>query len=553
MGFLVPMNGAEKGAKSGVSLKLRVDHSAACARRQCWMYRASATEFTLKRLKETRAAASCFRNYGPDSVHSWLTAGACAFSGFFALAPLRSFGVLFVAIMREFGANREEASWTLMMLGGARVLSGVLAGPLAHRFTTRPVILFGSIISSGGVMLAYFATNMWSLHLTLGIMHGFGSGIVYAMCPVLISEHFIKYQAFATGVCFAGSTLGSFVFPKVLELLIAWYGFQESMLLFGALILNATAFSLFLRQPRWLRRCSTSEEALFFQGNCEENGLPPSPYVIPTCMDTGSTEKQPGPRLHEPKRNATFLQSGLEVCKMPMFYLVIYSFVAFNLSYDCYNSLFVDFAVDKGISQSSAVTMTSLSSLADLVGRLGLPIIADHQLIRRRTLMAMVLTLLGVLYVGLPWCSDYGTLFALASVGAFLLGSGVVLFPVVLIDCVGMDRIAIATGMLTAVSASFSFAKPPIIGLFRDSLGSYNLLFIACGSVAVSTSLAWIVVDLVKRKRHNKWTLDTVLRNTETGSYPERFFYYSRPVYIGDGQFVERRRSRKPSVLTVLY
>lgn len=516
---------------------------------------ASGTEFTLKCLKETRAAASCFRNYGPDSVHSWLTAGACALSGFFALAPLRSFGVLFVAIMQEFGANREEASWTLMMLGGARVLSGVLAGPLAHRFTARPVILLGTIISSGGVMLAYFATNMWSLHLTLGMMHGFGSGIVYAMCPVLISEHFIKYQAFATGVCFAGSTLGSFVFPKLLELLIDQYGFQESMLLFGVLILNAAAFSLFLRQPRWLRRCSSSEEALFSQANSEENGLPPCPYVIPTGKDKGSTEKQPGaalgpcPYLPEPKKNTTFLQSGIEVFKIPKFYLVIYSFVAFNLSYDCYSSLLVDFAVDKGIPQSKAVTMTSLSSLADLVGRLGLPIVADRQLIRRRTLMAMVLALLGALYVVLPWCIDYWTLFALSSAVAFLLGSGVVLFPVVLIDCVGMDRIAMATGMLTAVSSSFSFAKPPLIGFFRDTLGAYDLLFIACGSVAVSTSLAWMVVNLAKRKRHNKWTLDSVLRNTEDGIAA---LYYTRPISIGDGQFVERR-SRRSSVLTVLY
>ncbi|KAH9377638.1 hypothetical protein HPB48_019257 [Haemaphysalis longicornis] len=495
--------------------------------------------------------------YGPDSVHSWLTAGACALSGFFALAPLRSFGVLFVAIMQEFGANREEASWTLMMLGGARVLSGVLAGPLAHRFTARPVILLGTIISSGGVMLAYFATNMWSLHLTLGMMHVGYLNIFKTSVPLarISSEHFIKYQAFATGVCFAGSTLGSFVFPKLLELLIDQYGFQESMLLFGVLILNAAAFSLFLRQPRWLRRCSSSEEALFSQANSEENGLPPCPYVIPTGKDKGSTEKQPGaalgpcPYLPEPKKNTTFLQSGIEVFKIPKFYLVIYSFVAFNLSYDCYSSLLVDFAVDKGIPQSKAVTMTSLSSLADLVGRLGLPIVADRQLIRRRTLMAMVLALLGALYVVLPWCIDYWTLFALSSAVAFLLGSGVVLFPVVLIDCVGMDRIAMATGMLTAVSSSFSFAKPPLIGFFRDTLGAYDLLFIACGSVAVSTSLAWMVVNLAKRKRHNKWTLDSVLRNTEDGIAA---LYYTRPISIGDGQFVERR-SRRSSVLTVLY
>ncbi|KAL1462122.1 hypothetical protein MTO96_027284 [Rhipicephalus appendiculatus] len=498
------------------------------------------------------------RKHGPDSVHSWFTAGACAFSAFFALAPLRAFGVLFVAIMQEFGANREEASWTIMLLGGARVLSGLLAGPLAHRFTTRPVILLGSVISAGGVMLAYFATNMWSLHLTLGIVHGFGSGIVYAMNPVLISEHFVKYQTMATGVCFAGSTLGSFVFPKLIEKLIAWYGFQEAMLIFGAIILNAAAFSLFLRQPRWLKRCDTSVESLITVDSTDEKSSAQLPYVIPVRLDGDSKDPEARPAfdqavavMQKRRRNISML-CGLDVLRIPMLYLVMFSSVAFNLGYDCYNSLLVDFAVDRGIAQSSAVTMTSLSSLADLVGRLGLPVLADRRLLTRRTLMAMVLALVGVMYVLMPQCTGYGSLFALAAAVAFLLGSGVVLFPVILVDCVGLDRIAMATGLLTALSATFSFAKPSLIGYFRDTLGSYDLLFVACGSVAIATSLAWVFVNFSMWRKRSTWTPDTVIGGkSEPAS--GRFSYYPRLLYIGDGRYMETRKSRTPSMITALY
>lgn len=498
------------------------------------------------------------RKHGPDSVHSWFTAGACALSAFFALAPLRAFGVLFVAIMQEFGANREEASWTLMLLGGARVLSGVLAGPLAHRFTTRPVILLGSVISAGGVMLAYFATSMWSLHLTLGILHGFGSGIVYAMNPVLISEHFVKYQTMATGVCFAGSTLGSFVFPKLIEKLIAWYGFQEAMLIFGAIILNAAAFSLFLRQPLWLKRCDSSVESLNTVVSIDEKSSLGLPYVIPTRLDGDSKDRdavpvfEPVAAVVQKRRRNISLLCGLDVLQIPMLYLVMFSSVAFNLGYDCYNSLLVDFAVDKGIAQSSAVTMTSLSSLADLVGRLGLPVLADRRLLTRRTLMAMVLALVGVMYVLMPQCTEYGSLFALAAAVAFLLGSGVVLFPVILVDCVGLDRIAMATGLLTALSATFSFAKPSLIGYFRDTLGSYDLLFVACGAVAITTSLAWVLVNFCMWRKRSTWTPDTVIgAKSEAGS--GRFSYQPRLIYIGDGRYMETRKSRTPSTITALY
>lgn len=530
---------------------------AACVRRVIPRRRPRDTEFTLKHPQKAGAARR-FRRHGPDSVHSWFTAGACAFSSFFALAPLRAFGVLFVAIMQEFGANREEASWTIMLLGGARVLSGLLAGPLAHRFTTRPVLILGSVISAAGVMLAYFATNMWSLHLTLGIVHGFGSGIVYAMNPVLISEHFVKHQTMAMGVCFAGSTLGSFVFPKLIEKLIALYGFQEAMLLFGAIILNAVAFSLFLRQPRWLKRCDTSVESLITVDSADDKSSSPLPYVIPVRLDDASKDPEVGPVLHpviavaQRRRRSTCLPCGLDVLQIPMLYLVMFSSVAFNLGYDCYNTLLVDFAVDKGIAQSSAITMTSLSSLADLVGRLGMPVLADRRIFTRRTLMAMVLALVGAMYVLLPQCTDYGSLFALAATVAFLLGSGVVLFPVILVDCVGLDRIAMATGLLTALSASFSFAKPSLIGFFRDTLGSYDFLFVACGTVAITTSLAWVFVSVVMWRKRSTWTPDTVVGGKSEAA-SERFSYYPRLIYIGDGRYLETRKSRTSSTITVLY
>lgn len=530
---------------------------AACVRRVISRRRPRDTEFTLKHPQKAGAARR-FRRHGPDSVHSWFTAGACAFSCFFALAPLRAFGVLFVAIMQEFGANREEASWTIMLLGGARVLSGLLAGPLAHRFTTRPVLILGSVISAAGVMLAYFATNMWSLHLTLGIVHGFGSGIVYAMNPVLISEHFVKYQTMAMGVCFAGSTLGSFVFPKLIEKLIAWYGFQEAMLLFGAIILNAVAFSLFLRQPRWLKRCDTSLESLITVDSTDDKSSSQLPYVIPVRLDDASKDPEVGPVLHpaiavaQRRHRSTCLLCGLDVLRIPMLYLVMFSSVAFNLGYDCYNSLLVDFAVDRGIAQSSAITMTSLSSLADLVGRLGMPVLADRRIITRRTLMAMVLALVGAMYVLLPQCTNYGSLFALAAAVAFLLGSGVVLFPVILVDCVGLDRIAMATGLLTALSASFSFAKPSLIGFFRDTLGSYDFLFVACGTVAITTSLAWVFVNVVMWRKRSTWTPGTVVGGKSEAA-SERFSYYPRLIYIGDGRYLETRKSRTSSTITVLY
>ncbi|XP_040078512.1 monocarboxylate transporter 12-B isoform X2 [Ixodes scapularis] len=362
--------------------------------------------------------------------------------------------------MKEFSVSREEAVWTIMLLGGARVLSGLLAGPLGHRFTARPVIIVGSVISALGVMLSFFADSIGTLHAALGAVHGFGSGIVYAMNPIVISEHFVKYKGLAMGINFAGSTLGTFVFPKLLEYLVGVFGFHGALLIFGGLLLNSVAFSLFLRQPVWLKSESTTTlnevtDETECQGRAEQ-------WTI-----SGSIADRDAIVKDKPES----MLMGLSIFKLPMFYVITYSFISFNLSYDCYNSLFIDFAIDKGIPMSSAVTMMSLSSVPDLVGRLVLPAVTDRGLIKRRTLMMALLALVGVLYIVLPYQQGYDIIFVLTSAVALLLGCGVVLFPVLLVEYVGIDRMAMATGMLTALSATFSFGKPSIIGFFSRHPG----------------------------------------------------------------------------------
>ncbi|KAM7311869.1 monocarboxylate transporter 12 isoform X1 [Ixodes scapularis] len=452
-----------------------------------------------------------FKQHGPDSIHSWLTAAACALSTLFALAPLRSSGFLYVTIMNEFNVSRQEASWTIMILGGARFLSGLLAGFLGDAFTTRPLIIFGSIVSALGVALCVFVKSIWVLHLTLGLIHGFGSGIVYSMNPIVISEHFIKHKAFAMGINYAGSTLGTFVFPKLLEYVVGLYGFRYAMLIFGGILFNSVAFSLFLRQPFWLNKRATVSNTseiceLGFQG-------PTEPFIISGSITGQVTSHNDKPNL---------IYRGLNIARLPMFYVVTFSFISFGLGYDCYNSLLVDFAIDKGIAKSKAVGMTSLCSVADLAGRLILPALTDRNLVKRSTLMILLLSLVGVLYIMLPYASECGYIFTLTLGLAALLGCGVVLFPVLLGEYVGLESIAMATGLMTSLSAVFSFTKPSIIGYFRDTLGAYNLLFVACGCVTILASSTWVVAEYARQKTvKNKWTIDQTQTTTNilVGTY----------------------------------
>ncbi|XP_077534917.1 monocarboxylate transporter 12-like isoform X2 [Haemaphysalis longicornis] len=433
--------------------------------------------------------------YGPDSIHSWMTAGACFLTSFFGVAAIRASGFLYVAIVRHFNATRAEASWPIIVMSGVILLAGFVAGPIAHKFTARPVVLAGSAIGAAGLMLCYFATSIGYLVGTLAVFHGMGSGMVFVVTPTVINEHFIRYRGLAMGINFAGCCTASFVFPKVLEVLMDSYGFKGALLLFGAICLNSLAFSLFLRQPAWLRNRLEAEASAAVEKVPREAARPPKTSL--TNGDVSATARCAPPTPGS-------LRHGLTVFSCPMFYVIMYSYISFTFAYECYISLFVDFATDRGVSLSHAVTMISVSSIADLVGRLALPAAADRGSFTSRTLLTVTFFHLGTLFLTLPLAWGYWWLFAFASAIAFCIGTSVSVFSVLVAEYLGIARQSMAYGMVSAFTGITSLFKPFVVGYFRDSVGSYDRLFMVCGSTVILAAIIWTVVHIKKNTRRSK-------------------------------------------------
>lgn len=466
--------------------------------------------------KEKKKESARFPRYGPDSVHSWMTAGACALATFFGVGGRRSSGFLYVAILDTFNASRSQAAWPIILLGGVLLLTGLIAGPLAHRYTPRPVAIVGGCIGASGLIISYFATNIEYLVFSLGIVHSIGSGMLFVVIPTVINEHFVRYKGLAMGINFAGATMGTFVFPKFLELATNQYGFKSALLLFGALCLNAVAFSLFLRQPHWLREKLKREQQARTDKCHVVNESTGVGHDCGTVVPNGTADSQTIGK-GQPLVQGSF-RHGLTVFSCPMFYVVMYSYIAFSFAFECYISLLVDFATDRGISFSHAVTMLSTSSVADLIGRLTLPALADRGYFTRQALMTVSFAWMGSLYLTLPLAHSYALVFTMATAIAFCIGTTVVLFSVLVAEYVGIERVSMAYGMVSAAAGMTSLAKPLVIGYFRDKVGSYDNLFRLCGSCVTLGAVIWICVHVrIFATSKQTWTLRD---GKTTGSSP---------------------------------
>uniref|UniRef100_G3MSI8 Major facilitator superfamily (MFS) profile domain-containing protein n=1 Tax=Amblyomma maculatum TaxID=34609 RepID=G3MSI8_AMBMU len=418
------------------------------------------------------------RQHGPDSIHSWLVAGACALTSCFAMAGRRSSGILFVAMQETFRTNKSDGSWPIMVMGAVIYLAGLITGPVAHRFTARPVIIAGAATAGIGASVSYFATSIGFMTFTLGVVHAIGSGMVFIVAPTVINEHFVKHKGLATGLTYTGVTMSTLFFPKLLEYLTGAYGLRGSLLIFGAVLMNGLAFALFPRTPSW-RNNSTETEKI------AEN--------TPVSSNEG---------------NRRTLHYGFTIFKEPIFYVIMYSFNAFSLVFDCYVALFVDFAIDRGLPVSTAVTMSSAEAVAEIAGRLMVPVAVDHRLIGNKAVMLLLLGAEGVLLILVPVMPTPWLIFAAALGIAFLVGIGMVLFPMIIASYFGRERLSMSFGMVIASAGLLSFMKPSLLGYFRDKHGAYDWLFIICGSLSLVGTAMWVLV-LSLEARHKKMKIQT--------------------------------------------
>ncbi|XP_054163307.1 monocarboxylate transporter 7-like [Oppia nitens] len=185
----------------------------------------------------------------PDHGWAWVISIACAVINGITFGLVRSYGVLFFQLRSTYQLSRESAIWPFCLCTSFTYLSGPVAGILLNRYTMRTIVFIGGFIAGVGISLCYFSTTILEITLLIGIVQGFGIGLSFMQTPVILAQYFQKYRATATAISYAGGTIGSFIFPPVLDYLLDQYGLNGAFLLIGGILLNSLPFALLLRPP----------------------------------------------------------------------------------------------------------------------------------------------------------------------------------------------------------------------------------------------------------------------------------------------------------------
>jgi MFS family permease len=165
--------------------------------------------------------------------------------------PRSSLGLFLTPMSSAHGWGRDVFALALaiqMLLWGA---GQPFIGAVADRFGAVRVLGGGAVLYAGGLVLMAYSTTPAMLHLTAGVVLGFGVAassftVVLGAFGKLMPE---RWRSLAFGAGTAAGSFGQFLFSPIAVGLIDGFGWQHTLLIFAAIVLLIMPLALALAEP----------------------------------------------------------------------------------------------------------------------------------------------------------------------------------------------------------------------------------------------------------------------------------------------------------------
>jgi MFS family permease len=188
--------------------------------------------------------------HAPDSRYAWIRLAASL-----ALAAISGIGlwaivVILPVIQKEFGVDRAGASfpYTMTMIGFG--LGGIVMGRIADRFGIMVPMIISTLMLCVGFIAAGLAPNYWSFVLAQSVLIGFfGCATSFGPLVADVSLWFQKRRGLAVAIAACGNYGAGALWPRPLTLAVEAYGWRNSYIAIGFIVLVLMLpLCFFLRQ-----------------------------------------------------------------------------------------------------------------------------------------------------------------------------------------------------------------------------------------------------------------------------------------------------------------
>ncbi|KAJ9081043.1 hypothetical protein DSO57_1018664 [Entomophthora muscae] len=362
------------------------------------------------------------------------------------------FGVFFEHYARVVFPDTTKAQ--LSMIGTIAPMTmafgSAITGRVCDVIGARLCVLLGAVFCGMGMFLAGFASTVWQLVLTQGLVFGLGGALVYVPANTVVAEWFVRRRGVAIGIAAAGSGVGGLVFSLLNGYLLEREGKQTCLFINAAILFVMLGGSaLVIRSsPKHVARPPFKPAALF------------SPRLVGFAV--------------------AMLCAGLSFL-VPIYYMPAY-------------------ATKHGLSPSQGAWLVGTMNLASAVGRIAFGLLGDFLGHANVFIASLFLSSLALLIWHFntqfsPLCI-FAIIYGLAS-GGFAGG-----FSATCAELFGMENLATIMGVAYAPTGLGDLIGPTIGGAIIDATGDYRNLIIYTMSLFLLSSSLVLLTRFLKPSFH---------------------------------------------------
>ncbi|KAI4255230.1 MAG: hypothetical protein LQ352_002674 [Teloschistes flavicans] len=189
----------------------------------------------------------------PDGGYGWICVAACFMINGFTWGTVSAYGIYLSHYLAE-DTFPEASTWDYAFIGGFNFSIAMLIAPvvtvLTRRFGVHPTMVAGLVFQSSGFTAASFATRIWQLHLTQGVLIGCGIGFLYVPSLPILSQWFVRRRSLANGISAAGSGVGGAAFAWGTEATIQHLDIAWALRITGIIAFAANAAAIMVIRDR---------------------------------------------------------------------------------------------------------------------------------------------------------------------------------------------------------------------------------------------------------------------------------------------------------------
>ena len=307
-------------------------------------------------------------------------------------------------------------------------------------------------------------TALWQLCILYGLVLAIGTSGAYVPLISTINRWFVKKRSLMTGICSAGSGVGTMIIPPITSRLISAFGWRQSSMIVGlaALLLIGVIAQLLKRDPSKLKS---------------------SHHVTDQIEEI--TVKDPSSSFSLGKAVRT-----------PQFWILVTAYFGFGFCLQAVMVHIVPYAITLGNPLTKAAIIIAIIGGASIIGRITIGAAADRIGNKQVTIVSFILMTLSVCLLLFSKRIEMFYLFAI--IFGFGYGGLVTMSSLLVADLFGLRNHGLIFGVVAFTITFGGGVGPLMAGYIFDLSNSYYLLLFILLAVSAAAS---VLISLLKSKK----------------------------------------------------